>query len=70
MKMLHYKVLMVFIFQEPPSEIIAATCEDVVECLQTTGNMVVAGNLYIFQNFQGYRLVFSKYRISSYSFLP
>merc|ERR1712008_578907 len=28
---------------EPPSEIIAATCEDVVECLQTTGNMVVAG---------------------------
>merc|ERR1711935_772152 len=29
--------------QEPPSEIIAATCEDVVECLQTTGNMVVAG---------------------------
>ena len=48
MKMLHYKVLMVFIFQEPPSEIIAATCEDVVECLQTKGNMVVAGNLYMY----------------------
>ena len=35
-------------FQEPPCTTMGGTCEDVDECLKTTGNMVIAGNSHIF----------------------